>query len=133
MFQRFLRASSRDRVSDRQRKQPFKARRAERDAETDQARINSIMRALQIALDGAESEQAGLAQRVDDALARAAVTFGNGADEYLEREALDGYHQDLFAEDISNGQRRLNELAQLIKHLKFLKSEMLRRFAQKPP
>lgn len=134
MFQLFLRAPARDRASDPQRKQRFKARRADRDAETDQARLNSIMRALETAIEEAESEQTGLTHRVDDALARAAVTFGNGTDEYLERETLDGHHQDLFAAEISNGERRLNELALLISHLTFLKSEMLSRFSQlKPP
>ena len=39
----------------------------------------------------------GLSRRVDDVLARAAVTFGNGTDEYLEREALNNYHQDVFS------------------------------------
>jgi hypothetical protein len=33
--------------------------------------------------------KSGLNRRVEDMLARAAVTFGNGTDEYLEREALD--------------------------------------------
>ncbi len=133
MFQLFSRAPSPDRASDRQRKQRFKARGPDRDAETDQARLNSIMRALEIAIEEAESERAGLTRRVDDALARAAVTFGNGTDEYLEREALDGYHQDLFAAEISNGQRRLNELALTIGHLTFLQSEMLSRFPQLRP
>ncbi len=59
-----------------------------------------------------EREQVGLNRRVDDALARASVTFGNGTDEYLERSRSTIYHQDLFAADISNGQRRLKELAQ---------------------
>ena len=48
------------------------------------------------ALQEAEREQVGLNRRVDDALARASVTFGNGTDEYLEREPLDSHHQDLF-------------------------------------
>ncbi len=33
------------------------------------------------------ARQAGLNRRVEDVLARAAVRFGNGDDEYLEREA----------------------------------------------
>lgn len=81
-----------------------------------------------MALEAAEREQAGLNRRVDDALARAAVTFGNGTAEYLEREPLDSYHQDLFETDISSGQRRLKELASTISHLKFVKAAMLTRF-----
>ncbi|MHC2590301.1 hypothetical protein ACVIG9_004357 [Bradyrhizobium ottawaense] len=49
-------------------------------------------------------------------------------------EALDNHHQDLFAADISNGQRRLKELASTIAHLKFVKTAMLTRFPNfKPP
>jgi hypothetical protein len=67
-------------------------------------------------------------------LARAAVTVGNGTDEYLEREPLDSHHQDLFGTEISNGQRRLNELATEITHFKFLKTAVLTRFPDfKPP
>ncbi len=74
-----------------------------------------------------------LNRRVDDALARAAVTFGNGTDEYLEREPLDNYHQHLFEADISNGQRRLKELASTIAHLRFVKAAMLMRFVDFRP
>jgi hypothetical protein len=84
--------------------------------------------AIESALDAAEQEQSGLNRRVEDVLARAAVTFGNGTDEYLEREALDNHHQDLFSAEISNGQRRLKELATEITHFKFLKAAMLSRF-----
>jgi len=128
MFQLFLRARAHNLLGHRREEKTFKARSVERDAETDRARIGSVMSALDAALQEAEREQAGLNRRVDDALARAAVTFGNGTDEYLEREALDNYHQDLFAADISNGQRRLKELASTIAHLKFVKAAMLTRF-----
>src|SRR5271156_6617573 len=84
----------------------FKARSADRDAETDRARIESIVAAIEAALLAAQNEQLGLSSRIDDVLARAAVTIGNGTDEYLEREALDSYHQDLFTAEIYNGQRR---------------------------
>ena len=56
------------------------------------------------------------------------MTLGNGSDEYLEREALDNHHQDLFSSEISNGQRRLKELANSITHFKFLKTAILSRF-----
>ncbi len=134
MFQLFLRARAHNFLSDRRGDKRFKARCAERDAETDLGRIGAIMTAIETALQEAEREQAGLNRRVDDALARAAVTFGNGTDEYLEREPLDSHHQDLFAADISNGQRRLKELAATISHLKFIKAAMLTRFPDfKPP
>ncbi|MBR0715867.1 hypothetical protein [Bradyrhizobium liaoningense] len=134
MFQLFLRARAHNLLSRGRSEERFKARSAERDAETDHTRIGSIMAAIDAAIQEAEKEQAGLNRRVDDALARASVTFGNGTDEYLEREALDNYHQDLFAADISNGQRRLKELASTISHLKFVKAAMLTRFPDfRPP
>jgi len=125
MFQLLLKARTSNPLAQKKR---FRARSAERDAETDRARVASIMTAIDGALQAAEIEQAGLNSRVEDALARAAVTFGNGDDEYLEREALDNHHQDLFAAEISNGQRRLKELDASVSHLKFVKSAMLTRF-----
>jgi hypothetical protein len=100
----------------------------ERDARTDGARIGAIVTAIENALHAAESEHSGLTLRVDDVLARAAVTFGNGTDEYLEREAPDNHQQELFAVEISGGQRRLDELAITIAHLKFMKRAALSRF-----
>lgn len=91
------------------------------------------MAAIDKALQEAEGEQSGLNRRVDDALARASVTFGNGDDEYLDREPLDNYHQALFEAEISNGQRRLKELASTVSHLKFIKAAMLTRFSDFNP
>ena len=134
MFQLFLRARAHSYFKTRLGGQDFKARSADRDAETDRVRVSSILEAIENALHAAEQEQAGLNRRVEDVLARAAVTFGNGTDEYLEREALDNHHQDLFSTEISNGQRRLKELAAEITHFKFLKAAMLSRFPDfKPP
>ena len=128
MFQLFLRARAQNYVKARLGDDGFKARSAERDAETDRARIGSIVTAIETALHAAEREQSGLSRRVEDVLARAAVTIGNGTDEYLEREALDNYHQDLFDAEILNGQRRLKELATEIAHFKFMKAAVLSRF-----
>jgi hypothetical protein len=128
MFQLFLRTSLRNLLTDRSGDRAFKVRSAERDAATDEARIASILAAIETALGDAEKEQAGLNKRVDDALARAAVTLGNDADEYLEREALDNHHQDLFSAEIANGQRRIAELATMISHLGSVKAALLARF-----
>jgi hypothetical protein len=128
MFQLFLRARANNYVKGRRSDEGFRARSAERDAETDRLRVASILATIEAALQAAENEQAGLSRRVDDVLARAAVTFGNGTDEYLEREALDNYHQDLFSAEISNGQRRLKELAGTNAHFKFMKAAVLSRF-----
>jgi hypothetical protein len=134
MFQLFLRARAHNYFKAHLSDRDFKARSADRDAETDRLRVGSILEAIEKALLAAEQEQSGLNRRVEDVLARAAVTFGNGTDEYLEREALDNHHQDLFSTEISNGQRRLKELATTITHFKFLKAAMLSRFPDfKPP
>jgi hypothetical protein len=133
MFQLFLRARAHSFFRAGTGDQDFRARSADRDAETDRSRVSSILAAIEDALRAAEREQAGLTRRVDDVLARAAVTFGNGTDEYLEREALDSHHQDLFTTEISNGQRRLKELATTITHFKFLKAAMLSRFPDYKP
>jgi hypothetical protein len=55
--------------------------------------------------------------------------MGNGADEYLERDALDSHHQDLFSSEISNGQRRLQQLTTEITHFKFLRATALSRLS----
>jgi hypothetical protein len=134
MFQLFLRARVHKLFRTGATERDFKARSADRDAETDRLRVGSILHAIETALATAEAEQSGLTQRVDDFLARAAVTFGNGTDEYLTREALDSRHQDLFDKEISSGQRRLRELAVTISHFRFLKAATLSRFPDfKPP
>ncbi|MGY4615534.1 hypothetical protein ACVWZ4_000761 [Bradyrhizobium sp. USDA 4472] len=135
MFQLFLRARTHNFLRGHSgAEQEFRSRSPERDAETDQSRIETIMAAIEDALEAAEREQSGLNRRVEDVLARAAVTIGNGEDEYLEREALDNHHQDLFDKEILNGQRRLKELGSSIAHFKFLKAAMLSRFPKfRPP
>lgn len=106
----------------------FRVRSPQRDEDTDRQRVEIVMNAISAALQAAESEQKGLNQRVEEVLARAAVTVGNASDEYLDREPLDGHHQNLFSEEISNGQKRLKSLADTITHFKFLRAAVLSRF-----
>jgi hypothetical protein len=133
MIQLFLRARAHNYLRNRLGDQNFRARSAERDAETDRLRVGSILEAIGYALHAAEQEQSGLNRRVEDVLARASVTVGNGTDEYLERDALDSHHQNLMGIEISNGQRRLKELAAAITHFKFLKVATLSRFPDHKP
>jgi hypothetical protein len=111
----------------------FKARSAGRDTETDHARVASTLLAIDEALEGAKAEQTGLKSRIDDVLARAAVTMGNDSDEYLTRDAEDTRYQDLLGTEIANGQRRLSELAVTIGHFQFLKTALLTRFPNFKP
>jgi hypothetical protein len=129
MFQLFLRARAHNYFSSRLDDQGFRARSVGRDAETDRSRVSSILEAIESALTAAEQEQSGLSRRVEDVLARAAVSLGNGTDEFVERDALASHHQDLFGVEISNGQRRLAELAVAITHFRFLKAAALSRFS----
>ncbi len=124
MFQLFSRSRGYNRLTG----EKFKVRTAQRDEDTDRRRVASVVNAIETALSAAEDEQKGLSQRVEDVLARAAVTFGNASDEYLDREPLDTQHQDLFSEEISNGQKRLESLAITISHFKFLRVAVLSRF-----
>src|ERR1700738_3185634 len=106
----------------------FKARSANRDTETDHARAASVFRSIVDALDGAKAEQAGLKSRIDDVLARAAVTLGNDSDEYLTRDPQDNHYQNLLGTEIVNGQRRLNDLGVTIGHFQFLRAALVTRF-----
>jgi len=119
MFQ-FL---SKSRASDQ-----FKSRSPGRDAETDRARVGAILDAIKQALSEATTEHTGLKTRIDDVLARAAVTVGNDTDEYLTRDAADTQYQNLLGLEIANGQLRLSELEASIAHYRFLKAALLSRF-----
>jgi len=134
MFQLLSRNWTETPAGDRSGDRRFKVRSAGRDIDTDRLRVNSVAGALDAAIGAAEQEQSGLRRRVEDVLARAAVTFGNGTDEYLERDPRDSHHQTLFSREIDNGQRRLEELATTLSHFRFLKAELLSRFPDfKPP
>jgi hypothetical protein len=133
MFQTFLRSRAQTYLRSIVGEREFRARSPERDAETDRYRLDAVMGAIDQALSSAEAEHAGLTKRVDDVLARAAVTAGNGDDEYLTRESLDSHHLDLFETEIKNGQRRIRELTGSIAHFKFLKSTFLSRFPDYTP
>jgi hypothetical protein len=111
----------------------FKARSVARDAEIDLARATSILHAIEVALEAAKAEHAGLTSRINDVIARAAVTMGNDSDEYLARDPKDNHHQNLLGTEIANGQRRLNELGLVIGHFQFLKIALMTRFPDLKP
>jgi hypothetical protein len=128
MFQLFLRARAQQFIRNRLGGDDFKARTAERDAETDRERMGSVLAAIDGALQASEAEHAGLSGRIDDVLARAAVTGGTATDEYLDREPHLSHHQALFDAEIANGQRRLRELSTTIGHIRFMRAALLSRF-----
>ena len=133
MFLLFLRARLRNLTRGDLEGDQFKVRSPRRDEDTDRQRVAVVMNAIETALQAAEGEQKGLNERVEEVLARAAVTVGTASDEYLDREPLDTHHQGLFSEEISSGQRRLKSLADTITHFKFLRAAVLSRFPDYKP
>ena len=105
MFQLFLRARAHNYLKAPLEDQNFKARAADRDAETDRARVlapfwtRSKVRCMR-----RNRSNPAFTGGLGDVLARAAVTTHGTKwpDEYLEREALDSHHQqqDLFRQEI---------------------------------
>jgi hypothetical protein len=105
----------------------FKARSASRDIAADRERISDVFHSIEDALAGSRAEHFGLNSRVNEVLALASVTLGNGSDDYLTREAQDTRNQDLLGSEIVNGQRRLKQLELNISHFQFLKTALLTR------
>lgn len=112
---------------------PFRARSPERDTMTDRARITAILDSIKDALNEATAEHTGLKARIDDVLARAAVTIGNDSDEYLSREPQDTQYQNMLGLETANGQHRLAELETSIGHYRFLKAALQSRFPDVMP
>lgn len=123
MFQMFARGKSGS---------PFRSRSLDRDLEVDSDRLAGIANAIDAALASARSEHDGLRQRLDDVLARTAVTIGSGSDEYLDREPADTQLQNELGTQISNAENRLLDLKTSIGHFKFLKTALKTRFPSHP-
>lgn len=89
-----------------------------------------IAHAIDRALSAAEAERHRLAGRVEDATAWAAVSLGNGNDEYLEREMLDTLHLNRFDTQIRDGNKEVIRLERSIAHYKLLKATLLAGFPE---
>ncbi len=111
----------------------FQARSADRDANTDRARVAAVSAALDEALRAAEAEHAGLSRRIEEVSERAAIASGNEGDEYLTRDAADSETLTRFEREMANGENRLKDLTDAIGHFKFLKAALLSRFPQFKP
>jgi len=106
----------------------FKARSADRDAEAEFSRTESVFLSIEKALKITEAEHSGLDTRMQDVLARGAISLGNGTDEYLTREPADTIVQNQFDREIQIGQLRLEQLSLQIDAFKFLRAALLSRF-----
>ena len=106
----------------------FKARSPGRDAEADFSRTDAVFLSIEKALNIAEAEHSGLATRMQDVLARGAISLGNATDEYLTREPADTIVQNQFDREIQIGQLRLEQLLLHIDAYKFLRTAFMSRF-----
>jgi hypothetical protein len=106
----------------------FRTRSADRDTETDYSRVKPLFRSVGQALKAAQAEYSGLDNRMQDVLARASISHGNGSDEYLDRDPADIHLLNLFDREILRGQRRLEGLSQQIKNLKALEATLVAGF-----
>ncbi len=108
----------------------FRARSPERDRRSDALRVASIAETIDLALQACRAEHAGLGRRLSDVLARAAMTVGNDADEYLDREPANTALQNVFSFEIANGERRLRELEANIHRFETLKATVVASFPE---
>ncbi len=106
----------------------FQARSPERDAASDNEAVKSVAVAIDLVLEKAEAERAGLKDRIDDVLSRAAIACGNDIDDYLTRtDDRTSMLRDSEAE-IQRGQERLKVIEQNISHFKLLRTALQSRF-----
>ena len=106
------------------RSEAFQARSPERDAAKDHDAVRSVAAAIDQVLEQAESERAGLKNRIDTVLAQAAIVGGNDIDDYLTRtEERAKMLKDSDAE-IRRGEERLKVIEQNISHFKSLKAAL---------
>ncbi|MDF3812581.1 hypothetical protein [Rhodopseudomonas palustris] len=106
----------------------LKVRSSGRNFQTDAARIGSIARSIETALQTSRIELNGLNRRLNDVIARTAVTIGNDTDEYLDREPTNTGLQNRLNREIADGEQRLRELETNIDHFNSLKAVLATRF-----
>jgi hypothetical protein len=106
----------------------FKARSSERDSNGDSNAVKIVANAINLVLEQAEAERAGLKQRIDDVIARAALVGGNDADEFVTRSEDRSAMLRESDTDIKRGQDRLGTLETTISHFRFLKTALQSRF-----
>ena len=106
----------------------FTARSPERDAETDRSAVKLVADAIDQVLTQAEAERAGLKERIDDVVSRAAVVGGNDSDEFLTRSADRSEMLRNSDAELKRGQERLDKIESNISHFRFLKTALRSRF-----
>jgi hypothetical protein len=90
--------------------------------------VSSVAVAIDLVLEKAETERAGLKRRLDGVISRAAIVGGNDTEDYLTRtEDRSKMLSDSDAE-IRRGQARLAAIERNISHFKFLRAALQSRF-----
>jgi hypothetical protein len=108
--------------------QGFRSRSPERDINADNEAVESIATAINLALEKAEAERAGLKMRIDDVISRAALVGGNDTDDYLTRTEDRSNMLRNSDTEIRSGQERLRTIEQNLAHFKFLRTALQTRF-----
>jgi hypothetical protein len=106
----------------------FQARSPERDADTDNDSVRSVAAAIDLVLEKAEAERAGLSNRIDHVLSVAAIVSGNDIDDYLTRTEDCSEMLRQSDAEIRRGQERLTTIERNILHFKFLRTALQTRF-----
>ena len=109
-------------------KRLFQFRSAERDAETDQQRIGSIVQAINAAVELAQKERVALNIRVKEARDLASFAAGTGDDEYLTRETRDTSRLADYERQMIIGEKRIRRLDEQIASLTALQELSTRCF-----
>jgi hypothetical protein len=96
----------------------------ERQQGFDNHAVRSVAAAIDLVVERAEVERAGLKNRLDNVLSIAAIVGGNDIDDYLTR--TEDCSEMLRASDaeIRCGQERLRVIEQGISHFKFLRTAL---------
>lgn len=108
----------------------FRTRSGDRDRQTDAARVAKVMEAIDEALSSSQAERGGLDRRLNDVLARAAISGGNGDDEYLTRDTAAIDRLKAFDVEIKGAQQRLASLDHNIAQFEALKRDVASRFPE---
>ncbi len=106
----------------------FKTRSAQRDVSADAEAVQSILAAIDIALQRSDAERVGLKRRIDEVTSQAAIVAGNEIDDYLTRTADRSQMLDSSEVEMQRAEQRLKILDQNIQHFKFLKIAVCTRF-----
>ena len=106
----------------------FQVRSSQRDKQTDQERVSSVVRAIDAAVASAEKEKTALNIRVKDAQDLAALAAGNNSDEYLTREPKDTSRIARYEQQLIAGHKRIEELNSHIENLSAVREVCRNRF-----